>query len=882
MPNCSWIEELVVRGRSCILLMMVGTLLLAPVSGTAAEGTRRLNFNISAGSMDAALMEFRDQAGLNIEFDIEDVKNVHTEGVAGLLDPPGALSRILEGTSLCSSFTRSGRTVSVTPCAPASLVDRSDAGAGSSTPAPSPAVIPLVVISGSNIHQAGLPGLNVVVISREDLAHRGIRTTAELIDRLPELGGQLLLESQADGNSGLGVAVNLRGQGAAATLILINGHRLASSGTFGSFQDFSNIPLSAVQRLEIVLDGASAQYGTDSVGGLINIITVSQVSAPEFGVQLDEGLGARFQQIIMNGLVGGHWGSDGDAVLASEYDHATPWKGPNLIFPQTTATVDRVPGKEFAGTYARVRHSLPGRTQLIAEGIYAHRHSGVQYDVPVGPLSPDAVSKRTGVSVQMTYLSLESQTEVGKDGVLVIGLNRATETERQRNWPLGPVKFTDGTTESSDAAGVTSTWFNMRSRTDQISGKFDRSVVSYGAGSVKALVGIEYRKQSLETLDSTSPLSSVYDRTAFATFGEVRIPIAGDRWAVTGLQELELSIAARRERYSDFNGRYTPQCWLRWKPIQGIELIANWGRSSEAPTLSSLDPSRNSITLAPVPDSQSENGTSRVFVEAGNNPRLTGQTATSENLGARIEWPFTDHSNFKGELNVFRIHFFDRIPSSGFGQVQLGDPTYAPLFTRNVTPAQQQALCLSPQFYGNVAACLASPAMGILDLTLRNIDALYTEGLQVRSDWGVDLGNVRAGVGFSGAYYFQLSERITPNARAVSLLRTQDAPAALQVASRLWLGLGDVELGLLTNSLSGFWDGSHHVPTWTTFDVQVQYAAPARFDGLLKGCTLTFMVRNLLDRELPIFNDASINQNYGLLGGFGVKRILSLGVQKHF
>jgi len=735
------------------------------------------------------------------------------------------------------------------------------------------------VITGSNIHDSQLPGLNMVVISREDWERKGIETTAELIARVPELGASLL-ESQADGNSGLGVPMALRGQGAAATLILVNNHRLASSGTFASFQDISNIPLSAIQRLEVVLDGASAQYGTDAVGGVINIITKSEASAPEFNARLDEGLGTRFRQIISSQTGGGHWGS-GDGVAAAEYDRATSWKGPNFIFPQTTSIVDRVPDKEFAGAYAHVRQTFPLRTELTVEGIYGHRRSGEQYDEPVPPLFPGAaVSEKTGVSVQMTYFALELRTMVGADGVLLLGLNRATETQRQRIWPVGPAESTVGTTESPEMLGVVPTWFRLYSRTDQATVKFDRSIGSYGAGTVKALVGGEYRKQSLETVDSMSSPGDRYSRTASAAFGEVRIPIAGDDWSVLGLRELELSIAGRRERYSDFSGRFTPQYWLRWKPVQGIELIASWGRSSEAPTLPSLDATRNSITLAQVPETQSTTPTSPVFVESGNNPRLTGQTATSENLGVRFDWALVDRWYFKGEVDAFRIHFYDRIPSMGFARAQLDNPADTPLLTRNVTPAEQQALCSSDQFYGSVRACRTASVAGILDLTLHNTDALYTEGLQVRSKWGAEFGSVRAAVEFSGAYFFEVSERITPTARAVSLLRTQNGPAAYQLASRFSLGLGDVEFGLMANSLSGFRDESHHVPTWTTFDAQLQYSMPKRFDGLLKNCTFTLMVWNLFDQRLPIFNDPSINQDYGLLGGFGVKRVLSLGVRK--
>ena len=68
-----------------------------------------------------------------------------------------------------------------------------------------------------------------------------------------------------------GAGLNLRGLGQRATLVLVNGRRLAPSGA-GSFVDVSLIPLSAVERVEILTDGASAIYGSDAVGGVVNFI----------------------------------------------------------------------------------------------------------------------------------------------------------------------------------------------------------------------------------------------------------------------------------------------------------------------------------------------------------------------------------------------------------------------------------------------------------------------------------------------------------------------------------------------------------------------------------------------------------------------------------
>src|SRR3569833_1851668 len=78
-----------------------------------------------------------------------------------------------------------------------------------------------------------------------------------------------------------GSGINLRGIGNEATLLLINGRRLAPAGVIKSLYDPNVIPASAVERLEVVVDGASAIYGSDAVAGVVNIITRKDFAGAE-------------------------------------------------------------------------------------------------------------------------------------------------------------------------------------------------------------------------------------------------------------------------------------------------------------------------------------------------------------------------------------------------------------------------------------------------------------------------------------------------------------------------------------------------------------------------------------------------------------------------
>ena len=137
-----------------------------------------------------------------------------------------------------------------------------------------------VEITGSSIKRIAEEGaLPIQVISRQDLERQGIVTAEQLVATLSANGSGLdNLASNADvvagaarGNNGASCA-NLRLQGCASTLVLLNGRRVAAHGLNGGVVDIQSIPMAAVDRVEVLKDGASAIYGTDAIGGVINFI----------------------------------------------------------------------------------------------------------------------------------------------------------------------------------------------------------------------------------------------------------------------------------------------------------------------------------------------------------------------------------------------------------------------------------------------------------------------------------------------------------------------------------------------------------------------------------------------------------------------------------
>lgn len=138
-----------------------------------------------------------------------------------------------------------------------------------------------VIITGSRIKRdPNNSPLPLQIITNEEVRRNGISSPEQLLMYLPTNGtGADNLASNSDvvtgaqrGTNGLSAA-NLRGQGSGGTLVLLNGRRVAAHGLSGSAVDVNQIPFAAIDRIEVLKDGASAIYGTDAVGGVINFIT---------------------------------------------------------------------------------------------------------------------------------------------------------------------------------------------------------------------------------------------------------------------------------------------------------------------------------------------------------------------------------------------------------------------------------------------------------------------------------------------------------------------------------------------------------------------------------------------------------------------------------
>lgn len=184
-----------------------------------------------------------------------------------------------------------------------------------------------IEVTGSRIKRTDLEGaVPVTVIDRAAIDFSGQTSVSDLIRNTSfNTSGSFRPQS---GSSAQGISqVNLRGLGSERSLILVDGRRLPKSPSTGNSQDLNSIPMAAVERIEILSDGASAVYGSDAIAGVINIITRKDFNGVEFR------LGASTISIPSEG--GDR--EEGSAVFGSSSDNASivggvSWNNRDIIF----------------------------------------------------------------------------------------------------------------------------------------------------------------------------------------------------------------------------------------------------------------------------------------------------------------------------------------------------------------------------------------------------------------------------------------------------------------------------------------------------------------------------------------------------------------------
>jgi len=205
-----------------------------------------------------------------------------------------------------------------------------------------------IVITGTLIRGSGPVGAQVVGVTRTEIEKAAATNPVELLRQLPQVANlgasdtHLTTTQNANQNVTVGSGINLRGLGPESTLVLVNGRRIAPGGVAGQYTDPSVIPTVAIERMEVLTDGASATYGSDAVGGVVNL----RLRRNFTGVEAAVGYGSGDDIFQRQGslIIGRHWAS-GSVMVAVDRsersqlgadarpfytDDMRPWGGPDL------------------------------------------------------------------------------------------------------------------------------------------------------------------------------------------------------------------------------------------------------------------------------------------------------------------------------------------------------------------------------------------------------------------------------------------------------------------------------------------------------------------------------------------------------------------------
>jgi iron complex outermembrane receptor protein len=630
------------RARVWLVLAAVMLLMASFSDGRpafAGDLDRVASFDIPAQPLDKALLEFGDQAHVQIMFSpSSSTHRLRTRALKGRYTSRDALAELLRGTGL--NYSERGHTIAVAPLQ-SSSAGALQAAAGDADP-PSPtrpdraktagaakagksgkyAELQEITVTGTHIRSAEESVLPTQTFTREDIDESGVGTLAAFLETLPENSASGMSETtnaavagggQSAANATAGTGVNLRGVGNDATLVLIDGHRVAPAALFGDFVDLSMIPLAAVERIDVVTDGASAIYGSDAVGGVVNIVTRHRFN----GIETRARFGSDDHNDIHEGEIGqtiGRAWASGAALLTYEFYDRTPLNAADRSFtasaPQPfTLLPEQVRQSAFAG----VNQSVGENLWLYSDGYFSHRSTD-SYATILGSFQEgfsatvDSYGAILGASLAITdttQFDVSGNYSVGDTNVGALSYPQTSPVQNQK-----------GKSEIATGDAV-------------LNGK----LWNMPAGPLLYAVGAQYRDEAFVFQDFIALTAFKPSRHVAAGFAELRIPILGYSGPSGVRHTLELNLADREERYSDAGSTNNKSIGVVWKPMVPLELKGTYGTSFVAPLLNDTNPVPSEVVgfnTSQVPGSAPPgSGTVNELIVFGGSADLRPQTATT-------------------------------------------------------------------------------------------------------------------------------------------------------------------------------------------------------------------------------------------------------------
>jgi outer membrane receptor protein involved in Fe transport len=734
-----------------------------------------------------------------------------------------------------------------------------------------------IVVTGTNIRGIENSTAPVTVLSREYIDSTGYSTVSKLLESVTQ-NFALASESgiNTPGVSGnnreQGSSINQRGIGEGTTLVLLNGRRLAP-GYRSAAVDISALPLSAIERVEILPDGASALYGSDAVGGVVNFILRDDFEGAE--TKLRAGVADGIDEYRASQAVGNSW-DNGNVLASVEY-----YKRDLLL----ASDRDFVPATSLAGSLAPEVENYSGIVTFK------------QVFGSVSVFSDLLFSNRDSFN-KAGRLTLNEQTDTeNTQGVGTLGLdwNFAGDwvAELSGSYARNDI---DQVLFNRTVAGVDNNLGrDMLFEIESGELKVDGTLFTLPGGSVRAALGAGYRSESYFDRSTNLRTAAVtqsfdVDQTIRSAFGEVYVPIVGKDNALTGVNRLELSLAGRYDDYSTAGSSFDPTAGLMWEPVGGLRLRARYSTSYKAPNLVEYSFASNlaqAANLAGTPVRQ-------ILIATGIDvDDLSPQESESSSFGLEV----TPESipGFAVAINYYKIRYSDAVatPANGVAATILANPNaYGNLIINS------PSVDLVNQFIaiGNLGRGLVSTIPNftpdmidvIVDARRRNLSVIRAEGLDLSTSYDFKIGASSLSLGLGGTYILNQEQQVTATSPAVDMVDTIYNPPEYRARASVSWRLEGWGANLFANHTDSYIDNRFTtrptVDAYTTLDLRLAYDFSNRFrSGALSGLTIALSAQNVLDEDPPkvgIFVPNSAESGFDSTNADPLGRLISLEISK--
>lgn len=860
-----------------VVVFMLATLVLAP-RATAGDMNRIVAFDIEAQSLGKALLEFGAQAHLQIAFaSTRSLDRRQSVVLRGKYTAKAALAELLKGTQF--HFVQRGKTTEISPDNQASTAHghsrgrQAEAGSAPTENAtePDPAgrassgkrsssyrgtSLQEVIVTGTHLLGVHATASPTSTYSRGDIYATGARDIYQFMQTVPSTLGDVNPVAQSANqygranlldNASEAVGIDLRGLGPQSTLVLLNGQRAAPGNITGNFVDVSLIPLNAISHIDVVRDSASATYGADAVGGVVNIDTLMHFSGSESAVSYGSVTAGGRHESQFDETWGTSW-NGGGAVLAYEFDDQTPLNARSRSFTENLPSPYTLfPEQVRHGLYGSFHESIGTGLRVSGFALYGHRtdraemiQAGIYY---LG---------HTKVDSYIAALSARKTLSSGGMGTASVDYS-GNDTDFNQMAQLG-------------AGEPFAAWDNPHGRSALLSVHLGYSgwIGHLNGRRVAVAAGVQAQQDRFSYDNFWAPSPSYRkSRTVMAEYVEARVPVTSG---------IAFDASLRHENYSDFGSTTNPKFGLQWRPNSSVTFAGTYSTSFVAPTLSELVPNTAEAGYLPVPNPQSPTpcspfspsapGCAVVLTTGGGNPSLGAEKANTWTGSVRFH-P-ASAKGLRADLSVYEIHqrgvintIFSYIPSI-FQCLDFAPQLGSPVVT-SIDAAQAEARFPNATNPLNVNETAVS---ALCDGRYLNLSRVSTSGLDLEIRYLRKWGRVSLKSTVSGTRILQYRTEFTAAAPQVSFLNTVNNPVALKVRAGETMSLSRLSASVFANYVGSYTNDivtpSEPISSWTTVDLIGTYSASLG-SHLPREVSITLGVDNVTNRSPPfVSNDSPV------------------------